>query len=251
MFYKEKIMAEAIHQEVEVEVVEYETEEGEPVKLISHSSLERLLIDFPGIRYEFRSIVADVAHSVVECHMSYEDSRHIISIGESLYKTLKGASKNMPSLMAYNRAFDAAIIKLLGLPPKYFSNLSEISYNEDKFTADEVSAEAIDKAETTTAIAEATENVKKILDPVAKKSEKKVENKEKVKSTASAASAADNTELNTVITFGLAKGKTIHQLLNASDELKHSLSNLVNVVDKISNKEQKEQVLLIKKYLFP
>ena len=88
-----------------------------------HSALESIFYDVLvpefNARIETRWIVANLDHSVVETTIECDTEklrRRIITNGESTKNTLLSEiSANNPSTLAFNRAFDRAVLKFLGL----------------------------------------------------------------------------------------------------------------------------------------
>lgn len=102
-----------------------------------HASLERLLYDkLTNVNIEMHWVKAEPDHSVVQATIwSDNPKRRIITNGESTTKSLQTdiASKN-PATIAFNRAFDRAVLKYLGLYYVYADSENVVQELQDFFT---------------------------------------------------------------------------------------------------------------------
>lgn len=100
------------------------TEDGSEV--LSHNGLDDLvhnkLMRTKGLRYEYIPRDVSRAHNVVECVMRMPAAKEgeepfvVTGIGESGASSLREAAmEDNPSTMAYKRAFDKAVLSILGL----------------------------------------------------------------------------------------------------------------------------------------
>lgn len=114
------IFSETLGKEIEVKA--FETEAG---SLLSHDDLMKVFIDnTPRFSYQLIPDKVEKDHSVYRCIMEDTISgSRIESVGESTPETLTTKiSSDYPSLMAAKRAFDEAMITILRLPGKFYSN---------------------------------------------------------------------------------------------------------------------------------
>lgn len=102
---------------------------GEEVRIIPHSELERLIISSAmatdkHIKVHYTQITTnEPRHYVFLCAISDDSGRRVEAIGESLDDTLETQiARNYPTLMAFKRAFDSAAILYLGLEGKVYSD---------------------------------------------------------------------------------------------------------------------------------
>lgn len=115
-----KIFSKTLEKDLEINASE--TSAG---MLLSHDDLLRITLDHPSrFRYQLVPEYISDNHSVYRCIMEdNETGRQIECIGESTPETLTTEiSRNYPSLMAAKRAFDEAMITILQLPGKFYSN---------------------------------------------------------------------------------------------------------------------------------
>lgn len=128
-----------LNQKLDVATIEKE-ENGHILQIITHDSLRDIFLNqIAGVIAEYQVISSDRHHSVVLCRIFNDKGRSITEIGESLPATLADPiSQNYPTLMAFQRAFDRALIAFLNFEGKVLSNLemnmgdSEIISASDK-----------------------------------------------------------------------------------------------------------------------
>lgn len=102
-----------------------------------HAALEAIFYDEIVPQYEanleVRWIRADMDHSIVQATISSDSlKRRITTNGESTRATLKTEiSANNPSTIAFNRAFDRAVLKFLGLY-KVYADSENVSQDDLK-----------------------------------------------------------------------------------------------------------------------
>lgn len=112
---------------------DFETQETEAGNILTHGTLEKIVLnDAPAngkpIKYHFSEPkMFEPGHFVVFCTMTGDnDSRRVEAIGEASEASLESNIARMyPVLMATQRAFDRAAIRILDFPGKAFSD-SEI-----------------------------------------------------------------------------------------------------------------------------
>lgn len=83
-----------------------------------HSALENFFYDqLPGVHYEANFVKAEETHAVVQATIwSETPKRKVVTNGEATSASLKTEiAKENPATMAFNRAFDRAVLKYLGL----------------------------------------------------------------------------------------------------------------------------------------
>ena len=111
---------------VEVEVNSVVDTNGMIISTVSHDSLQSLVTE-NRLTYEFKVIVCEKSHTLIECKMADADNHMVIGIGESTEGSLDTPiAQNYPSLMAYKRAFDAAALDIFGFPPRFYGDSSGI-----------------------------------------------------------------------------------------------------------------------------
>lgn len=98
---------------------------GKVIHVVKHDSLRDIFLNqYPGLQVNYQVVSTDVRHSVVLCRISDDKGRVSTEIGESLPNTLTDPiSKNYPTLMAFQRAFDRALIAFLNFDGKVLSDL--------------------------------------------------------------------------------------------------------------------------------
>lgn len=121
-----------LQQKVDVTTIEKE-ENGRTLQIITHDSLRDIFLNqITGVTAEYQVISSDRYHSVVLCRVFNDKGRSITEIGESLPASLTDTiSQNYPTLMAFQRAFDRALIAFLNFEGKVLSNL-EINISIDE-----------------------------------------------------------------------------------------------------------------------
>ena len=115
---------------VEFDIPMKETESaGEPVTIIPHKVLKDLVYNSEeakklNLQCRNTPIATEPKHYVFLCAMSDNAGRRVEAIGESQESTtLTEIAKAYPVTMAFNRAFDAAVIDFFGFPRKVYSDL--------------------------------------------------------------------------------------------------------------------------------
>lgn len=121
-----KLKSEYLGKEFEVTSFEAQ-EEGETVEVVSHAALEyiahNLLPKELGVKYDLIPLLLSPNHCVVKCVFADDTNRRIIAIGEAVLNTLSTEiARNHPATMAFNRAFDRALLRYLNVPGKVLSN---------------------------------------------------------------------------------------------------------------------------------
>lgn len=118
---------------IEYELETFDKERNDSIlTIITHNSLEKLMHDklmISDLRTSYRSnfIECNERHTVVECFIEDVSGRRVSSIGESTKQSLDSdIAKKYPSLIAFQRAFDRAIIRYLSLEGRCYSD-TEIS----------------------------------------------------------------------------------------------------------------------------
>lgn len=118
------IYSKFLKREVEVDVKSIDDTNND-MKIISHDSLRELFLSGElgaGISYQYSPIFMSGSHYAVLCTMKIS-GREVQEVGESLPATLTNPiSKNYPILIAYQRAFDRALIAFLGFSGKVLSD---------------------------------------------------------------------------------------------------------------------------------
>lgn len=118
------IYSKFLKREVEVDVKSIDDTNSD-MKIISHDSLRELFLSGElgaGISYQYSPIFMNGSHYAVLCTMKIS-GREVQEVGESLPATLTNPiSKNYPILIAYQRAFDRALIAFLGFSGKVLSD---------------------------------------------------------------------------------------------------------------------------------
>lgn len=140
-FTNKTIKSEYLNQEFEVSCWEMHQKNGRTLTIIEHAALEDIIfnkMNIEGFSYEITPIASAVNYPVIQCVMSDANGRHIIALGEahpdSLVNTI---SRQNPTIMAGNRAFDRAAIRYLNLEGKVYSSDEIPSDNADKEEATE------------------------------------------------------------------------------------------------------------------
>ena len=101
------------------------------INIIKHATLDAIANELQ-INTKFDIISSDINHAVVLCVAEYNKMK-VTTIGESVKETLfSDEEKRYPVTIAWNRAYDRCVIKLLKLTENAFSN-SEI--NEKAITS--------------------------------------------------------------------------------------------------------------------
>lgn len=123
------IHSDYLEKDLDIDVTEIKDGEDENAKVVmrvvTHDSLRKIFMSEKLLRltYEYQPVYMDRGHYAVLCKMSDTNGRVVQEIGESLPATLTNQiSKNYPILMAYQRAFDRALIAILGLEGKILSD---------------------------------------------------------------------------------------------------------------------------------
>ena len=127
-----------LHKQFEVEAKEI-YDENDPDKLVmrivSHDSLRKLFLDelyqIP-VSCEYIPIFVNGSHNAILCKMCDSRGRITQEIGETMPKTLTNTiARNYPVLLAYQRAFDRALIAFCGFDGKVLSDLemSDVDMN--------------------------------------------------------------------------------------------------------------------------
>lgn len=135
-FTTQIIKSKYLEQEFEVSCWEMHEKNGRALTIIEHAAIEDIIfnkIDKEGFTYELEPVVGVASHPVFKCVMTDGYMRKIIAIGEAEPSTLiNHISRQNPSIMASNRAFDRAAIRYLNLEGKVYSS-EEIpeEYEED------------------------------------------------------------------------------------------------------------------------
>lgn len=132
-----KINAINIKKEIEVEC--YETEDG--LRIVPHSALEKLADEY-NIRYHQDLLFCNGYQIIFKCTATANlegIERYAEQIGESSKSNLTTKiSQSYPAIMASKRAFDRAVIRLLGFEGVYSDN--EIETPKEKAKSKETSA---------------------------------------------------------------------------------------------------------------
>ena len=109
--YKTKIIrSNTLNKDIMVNCLETVTSSKSPCLILSHNSLEKILIQ-ENLEMKFKVMEAEKEHSVVLANLG-----DVTEIGESVPETLKNSNWiNYPVTVAWIRAMDRALIKYLGL----------------------------------------------------------------------------------------------------------------------------------------
>lgn len=103
--------------------------------IIEHAALEDIVFNnlhIEGFRYDLIPIAGVSNHPVVKCVMEDGNGRRIVAIGEAHPSSLiNEISRQNPTIMAGNRAFDRAAIRYLDLDGKVYSS-EEIQDNNEE-----------------------------------------------------------------------------------------------------------------------
>ena len=118
-----KVKSNFFKREFDVDIFDKE-ENGKLIHVIKHDSLRHVYLNqLTGVKATYHPVVSDINHSVVMCNITDNKGRSITEVGESLEATLTDdISKNYPTLTAFQRAFDRAMIAYLDLEGKVLSN---------------------------------------------------------------------------------------------------------------------------------
>ena len=115
-----KIKSNYLGVDVDIDIYEGTTEQGNEMPIVTHNSLENVILNNlpPELGVKWDLIVEDASdtHPVVKCTMLDNNGRRVQAIGEAVANTLVNEiARNFPVTMAGNRAFDRAAIKYLAL----------------------------------------------------------------------------------------------------------------------------------------
>lgn len=259
-----KVYSENLKKEFEIEVEVYE----DGSEYITHHSLEKI-IWAERIKYNYPSKDYNSIRPVVECAMTY-DGYTITMPGEAGIKTLANAvSRLYPATMAYKRAFDNAALAVLGwqkllksefeaIPTEEVGVISIVS--DEDATDDEFKAESKNSSEEVKNILNNTQSSSNVTEtPAEKPVETKVDTEptpmeeskpEPTPAAPTVAKKLTDTERRMKFNFGALNGKTLGEIEDApdSDDFK-KLKNMINVIDKVSNADQKQILLIAKKMM--
>ena len=277
---KQSIKSKTLDKDIEVEIIEFNTETS-AYGVISHESLKKIIIDNK-IKYSYKCISSEYSHSVVECTMLSKDGYEITEVGETMSRSLvTPQSKNIPTYMAYKRAFDNAAIVVLGLEDKYVA-ASSLPEKVPSIEDDIVDFDDASKMAKQHIISELEVNEEKEESPITPENEvnkhisKEIPiqpNEEKQDNTNNAGTNDNkgNSPINTspevkeekktsnesnptgitedtIIDFGPFNGKTVKEVLDSKSdpEVASKLEKIFLLADKLANPEQKKLVLALK-----
>lgn len=231
-------------------------ENEESLDMVTHDSLNRLANENK-VKYQYSLKACSLEHAVVECEASLNGCT-VIGIGETLTSTLSGMAKNIPTQMAYKRAFDAAIISLFQLPAKIYS---EIQLNKEEITTPEFIMPATEEytsmnMASVTPVEDMSEGVSFDESFVVPENTKNVENVPNVENVSDTENVenAENKEIekigNTPVLFSKALEGQIFRDVEPGDEWKEWLyADATEAMMHKKSKEVYDNYTLFKKYL--
>jgi hypothetical protein len=157
-----KLKSEYLNKEFEVSSFEAQ-EEGDTVEVVSHAALEHIAHNLlPAelqTRYELIPLLLSPDHCVAKCVFSDKTDRRITAIGEALQSTLSTEiARNHPATMAFNRAFDRALLRYLNVPGKILSN-SESNPTDGAVSAGETIVDTREPAQEATGASQSNDEV--------------------------------------------------------------------------------------------
>ena len=106
------------------EEIKYE-EYSDGVKIIPHSTLEDILRRYSArFEYEPKAVLVSPEMVVVECRITdKETGETVLKVGESNPMNLESdIARKYPATIAYQRAIDRAVVAILGLGAKFYSD---------------------------------------------------------------------------------------------------------------------------------
>lgn len=151
-----KVYSKYLKTDLEVSVFEA-MENGEPLNVISHESLENAVFNeldpTYGVKCAYECMNIAPEHCVFACTISDKSGRSIQTIGEASPETLETEmARKYPAIMASKRAFDRAAIRYLAL---------DLSGRVLANTEADPAADAVDNGSSSIDVGEAIENGRK------------------------------------------------------------------------------------------
>lgn len=240
-----KIFSKTLNEDVEINASE--TSEG---MLLSHDDLLSITFEYPS-RFRYQLIPEHISdnHSVYRCIMEdNETGRQIECIGESTPETLTTQiSRNYPSLMAAKRAFDEAMITILQLPGKFYSN-QQITTDEAK----SAEKESIEEIPVNNGIKETIEEPDDAQ--AAPDADQTAEEESSAEAATDETSAEQEIDLDNVkdfvMAFSVSKGKSFREVYADKTRWENIKKWLNNVPDMKYNDElRNEQLTYVRKVI--